>query len=72
VVCVQGWREEWMIVFFICSGFYVFSTVVYALFASGVEQPWAKSGVNQLTDISIEVFPDITKTAENDNMTTHF
>jgi len=69
-MCVQGWREEWMIVFFICSGFYVFSTIVYALFASGVEQPWAKS--DQSNDLSIEVFSDSTKTAENDNMTTHF
>ena len=32
-----------MNVFFICSGFYVLSTIVYALLASGVEQPWAKS-----------------------------
>ena len=40
---VQGSREEWMHVFFICSGFHVFSTIVYAVLASGVEQPWAKS-----------------------------
>jgi len=43
--CVQGSREEWMHVFFICSGFYVFSTIFYALMASGVEQPWAKSNI---------------------------
>jgi len=53
---MQGSREEWMNVFFICSGFYAFSTVVYALLASGVEQPWAKS--------------DYTNTAENEKMTT--
>ena len=53
---MQGSREEWMNVFFICSGFYVFSTIVYALLASGVEQPWAKS--------------DPTITAENEKMTT--
>jgi len=40
---MQGSREEWKHVFFICSGFYVFSTIVYVLLASGVEQPWAKS-----------------------------
>jgi len=40
---VQGSREEWMKVFFICSGLYVISTIVYAVLASGVEQPWAKS-----------------------------
>jgi len=34
-----------MHVFFICSGFYVFSTIFYALMASGVEQPWAKSNI---------------------------
>jgi len=32
-----------MNVFFICSGFYVFSTIIYALLASGDQQPWAKS-----------------------------
>jgi len=53
---VQGSREEWMHVFFICSAFYVFSTFVYALLASGVEQPWAKSGP--------------AKSAESDKMTT--
>jgi len=53
---LQGSREEWMLVFFICAGFYVFSTFVYALLASGVEQPWAKS--------------DDTQTAESDKMTT--
>lgn len=40
---MQGSREEWKHVFFICSGFYVFSTIVYVLLASGVEQPWAKA-----------------------------
>ena len=43
MIRVQGSREEWMHVFFICSGFYIFSTIVYALLASGVEQPWAKA-----------------------------
>jgi len=56
MVRVQGSREEWMHVFFICSGFYVFSTVVYALLASGVEQPWAKS--------------EAEKKAESDELTT--
>ena len=45
-----------MHVFFICSGFYIFSTFVYALLASGVEQPWAKS--------------EPAKTADSDKMTT--
>ena len=56
MIRVQGSREEWMNVFFICSGFYVFSTIVYALLASGEEQSWAKS--------------DPTKTAESKKMTT--
>jgi len=39
-----------MNVFFICSGFYVFSTIVYAVLASGVEQPWAKSSDAKTTE----------------------
>jgi len=58
MVRVQGSREEWMNVFFICCGLYAFSTIVYALFASGVEQPWAKS--------------EPAKTADNDEVTTQF
>ena len=46
-LCAQGSREEWMNVFFICSGFYLLSTVVYAVLASGVEQPWAKSATDK-------------------------
>jgi len=46
-----------MNVFFICSGFYVFSTIVYALLGSGVQQPWAQS--------------DPKKTADEEEMTTH-
>jgi len=46
-----------MRVFFICSGFYIFSTIVYALLASGDEQPWAKSA-------------DSTKTADNNKIVT--
>ena len=55
MVRVQGSRGEWMNVFFICSGFYIISTIVYALLASGVQQPWAKS--------------DTQKTADKDTMT---
>lgn len=50
----NGSREEWMNVFFICSGFYVFSTIVYAVLASGVEQPWAKSK-DAKTELELEI-----------------
>jgi len=67
---MQGTREEWMHVFFICSGFYVFSTIVYALLASGVEQPWAKSDPTKNgTEIVTEIAAN---TEDNEKMTTQF
>ncbi|XP_074653838.1 sialin-like isoform X3 [Tubulanus polymorphus] len=36
-------RASWQIVFFICAGFYLFGAVFYTIFASGVEQEWAKA-----------------------------
>ncbi|KAG8271064.1 hypothetical protein J6590_070391 [Homalodisca vitripennis] len=37
-------KEQWMIVFYIASGLYVFGGVFYGLFSSGELQPWAKDG----------------------------
>ena len=66
---LQGSREEWMNVFFICSGFYVFSTIVYAVLASGVEQPWAKSSDAKTTDLNeleLELEINIGKRSKDD------
>ena len=59
MIRVQGSREEWMNVFFICSGFYVFSTIVYTLLASGEEQSWAKSEAEKRAE-SKEMTMDVT------------
>ncbi|XP_074653839.1 sialin-like [Tubulanus polymorphus] len=36
-------RSSWQIVFYICGGFYLLGAIVYTIFASGVEQEWAKA-----------------------------
>ena len=36
-----------MKVFFICSGFFVFSTVVYAVLGDGKQQEWAAAAAEQ-------------------------
>uniref|UniRef100_A0A1B6J1P5 Major facilitator superfamily (MFS) profile domain-containing protein n=1 Tax=Homalodisca liturata TaxID=320908 RepID=A0A1B6J1P5_9HEMI len=37
-------KEQWMIVFYIATGLYVFGGVFYGLLSSGELQPWAKDG----------------------------
>ena len=44
---LQNTIEQWRIVFWICSGFYLLSFVTFLLMASGEEQPWAKNVVSQ-------------------------
>jgi len=68
---VQGSREEWMHVFFICSGFYVFSTIVYAVLASGVEQPWAKSTDAKAAESKLELEINVTNDTNKSNTEPH-
>ncbi|XP_059615153.1 vesicular glutamate transporter 3-like [Phlebotomus argentipes] len=40
----NGTQDEWKIVFYISTGFCILGTVIYAMFAKGSVQEWAKSG----------------------------
>ena len=50
----QGEREEWQKVFYITGAVSLFGALVYGLFASGVEQEWAK-------DPWVQAFPSKSK-----------
>ncbi|XP_069117339.1 sialin-like [Argopecten irradians] len=55
-ITVNGTREEWQIVFFICVGLGVFGAIVFCVFGSGEEQEWAKDP-NLNVDIDISQIP---------------
>lgn len=38
---LQGTQEEWKVVFFICTGLYIFGTLVFVIFGSSDEQWWS-------------------------------
>ena len=40
---IQPSRHQWQIVFYISSAIYMTGALVYLIFASGEEQPWASS-----------------------------
>ncbi|XP_074662009.1 sialin-like [Tubulanus polymorphus] len=58
-------RESWLIVFYICAAFYLFGAIVYAIFASGVEQEWAKVEVDDRQDDETRAALTKSKTAES-------
>ena len=40
---IQPSRHQWQIVFYIASAIYIAGALIYLIFASGEEQPWASS-----------------------------
>ncbi|KAL8615137.1 hypothetical protein ACOMHN_054506 [Nucella lapillus] len=54
-------RAEWQIVFYVAAAIYVFGAIFYAIFASGVLQPWAMAGSFQNLDVQEPVLLSITK-----------
>ncbi len=41
--CLQGTREEWQTVWYICAGCNALGAIVYGLLGTGEEQTWAKT-----------------------------
>ena len=37
----QGTRDQWQVVFLICTMFYIIGAIFYLILASGEEQPWS-------------------------------
>jgi len=48
--------EEWQWVFLISSGLYLFGAIFYAIFSSGVRQPWAEIKTEEKTGCDNKTF----------------
>ncbi|CAH1800936.1 unnamed protein product [Owenia fusiformis] len=51
-ITTNGTAAEWQVVFYICTGFYLFGLLVFLIFAKGEVQDWAKG-----EDDHMEKFP---------------
>ncbi|XP_074663225.1 sialin-like isoform X1 [Tubulanus polymorphus] len=50
-------QESWRKVFYICAAFYAFGTIIYAIFAKGEEEEWAKIEEGRSNPKSTELEP---------------